>query len=117
MDTTKEYIKMCDCPEIQVQVGEYDEHNYIHLGDDFGLGNLNDQVWLPRQDQLQEMIELVDGVNYHFQDLNRHFSDWIKRHDCRWMHCTASAEQLWLAFVMKEKYNKAWNGKEWAVNV
>ena len=24
-----------------------------------------------------------------------------------------SMEQLWLAFVMKEKYNKTWNGEEW----
>jgi len=22
-------------------------------------------------------------------------------------------EQLWLAFVMKEKHNKTWNGKDW----
>ena len=26
---------------------------------------------------------------------------------------TSSMEQLWLAFVMSEKYNKIWNGKEW----
>ena len=24
-----------------------------------------------------------------------------------------SMEQLWLMFVMKEKYNKEWNGKDW----
>lgn len=24
-----------------------------------------------------------------------------------------SMEQLWLAFVMKEKYNKTWDGNEW----
>ncbi len=24
-----------------------------------------------------------------------------------------SMEQLWLAFVMKEKYNKVWDGEEW----
>jgi hypothetical protein len=24
-----------------------------------------------------------------------------------------SWEQLWLAFVMKEKYNKVWNGEDW----
>lgn len=26
-----------------------------------------------------------------------------------------SMEQLWLAFVMKGKHNKVWNGREWAV--
>jgi hypothetical protein len=24
--------------------------------------------------------------------------------------------ELWLAFVMKEKYNKIWNGKDWVKN-
>ena len=25
----------------------------------------------------------------------------------------ASMEQLWLAFVMKEKFNKTWDGEKW----
>lgn len=25
----------------------------------------------------------------------------------------AKMEQLWLAFVLKKKYNKVWDGKEW----
>jgi len=29
------------------------------------------------------------------------------------MHRHDSMEQLWLAFVMKEKYNKIWNGENW----
>jgi len=37
------------------------------------------------------------------------FDDWAKLH---WppFH---SMEQLWLAFVMKELYNKQWSGEEW----
>jgi hypothetical protein len=27
-----------------------------------------------------------------------------------------SFNELWLAFVMKEKYNKIWNGKDWVKN-
>ena len=27
-----------------------------------------------------------------------------------------SMEQLWLAFVMKKKYGKVWNGEEWEVD-
>ncbi len=26
---------------------------------------------------------------------------------------TSSYEQLWLAFIMRKKYNKFWDGKEW----
>ena len=26
-------------------------------------------------------------------------------------------EQLWLAFIMKEKYNKVWNGEDWIKEV
>lgn len=50
---------------------------------------------------------------------------WIERF-CVWARSTRfdgeissysynfdSFEQLWLAFVMKEKYSKQWNGKEW----
>ena len=28
-------------------------------------------------------------------------------------YTTFSMEQLWLAFVMKDKYDKTWDGKEW----
>lgn len=70
-----------------------------------------ESVWLPRQDQLQEiiggghpgsMMELL--VKICGWDGNAYNGDWLK---------FKSPEQLWLAFVMKKKYNKTWNGKEW----
>jgi hypothetical protein len=51
-------------------------------------------VWLPRQDQLQEMY----GT---FQECSVNGG------------VVTSMEQLWLAFVMKEKHNKVWNGNDW----
>ena len=106
----KEYVKMCEkSDEIQ---NEFEGNEY-----DIGclLSNINPKknlivfvyqllenptsfpgkeygglVWLPRQDQLQEMVE------------KDNFS--VK---------ATSMEQLWLAFVMKEKYNKQWNGEGW----
>jgi hypothetical protein len=69
--------------------------------------------WLPRQDQLQDMLpkEYVT-VDAMFNDLN----NWIFKNDDYLedtFYGNETAEQLWLAFVMKEKWNKSWNGKEW----
>jgi len=63
-------------------------------------------IWLPRQDQLQEMIkdkyeslyDLWDAFGYFFVNNDSYF------------------EQGWLMFVMKEKYNKVWNGSDWVEN-
>ena len=71
-------------------------------------------IWLPRQDQLQEMLENADFYN----DL-RSLMEWTRKgpsgEDWRSDYSSRfkSAEQLWLAFVMHEKYNKVWNGSEW----
>ncbi len=65
-------------------------------------------IWLPRQDQLQAMATLPIARLVHvFQEFIRDsaiagiFSQY------------KSMEQLWLAFVMKEKHDKTWNGEEW----
>ena len=72
-------------------------------------------IWLPRQDQLQEMVTLlfcsVGGECFlldYFYTFYKSLKEKIKG---------MSMEQLWLAFVMKEKYQKTWNGKDWEKNV
>ena len=67
-------------------------------------------IWLPRQDQLQGMVKGIYEFKlcaeyqmvYHFQKFTKKckFTDW-------------SMEQLWLAFVMKEKYQKTWESENW----
>ena len=65
-------------------------------------------IFLPRQDQLQEMIDW-SGFSYivsmqcykidaFYRTLN-YFPD--------------SMEQLWLAFVMHKKHGKRWDGEKW----
>lgn len=69
-----------------------------------------DAVWLPRQDQLQEMISLknpVEAVLLYKRFLNRFNAFYSGDKTCH------SMEQLWLTFAMKENYKKVWNGKEW----
>ena len=68
-------------------------------------------VYLPLQDQLQEMI----GDFGKCQDILHEYLS--SRVGCPmselWPSPILSMEQLWLAFVMQEKYNKIWDGKDW----
>ena len=125
MDTTPEYIKMCVAAvEIQALApgrdGTYfEEHNFI--ADE--LGNIAKEdngyyymlsgekhIWLPRQDELQEMVKessLSESLTafYHWNyDIG-----FIWKSDKEF----TSMEQLWLAYVMQELYQKTWNGSDW----
>ena len=125
MDTSETYIKMSDTPEIQSQIEYYRERPKFPLNSFWmcyagiasglcmwlrdGDGNAK-YIWLPTQSQLQEMVEhhvakawfgaqAVCLVTRKQEDIDK------------WM--SMSFEQLWLGFVMKEKYNKVWNGEAW----
>lgn len=68
-------------------------------------------IWLPRQDQLQEMItpDLYGWESIDSKDRLDFFYGYIDgQGDPEY-----SMEELWLAFVMKEKYGKSWNGEDW----
>ncbi len=130
------YIKMCDCPEIQEDTG------YLLDGNDF---RSSDGTWLPRQDQLQEMVnpEHMKGIisfnlirsfsNFCLPEIVFHHESLEAYRECedeekkrayenrieagyehqRYIAQFTSMEQLWLAFVMKEKYRKVWEGNKW----
>ncbi len=106
MDTSKEYVKMCkELPD-----------NFINLAKD-RTGLYLGGVRIYEQDRLQEMLidhrmvigsdifTLVYGI-YSFAEDNRNLNN-------KPVLPFHSMEQLWLAFVMKEKFNKIWNGKDW----
>lgn len=65
-------------------------------------------IWLPRQDELQRM--LIPSPYRDYRNLLSFFFDWI---DWDNLPASSSMEQLWLDFVMKEKYGKIWNGDDW----
>jgi len=115
MDTSKEYLKMCEkAGEIQ-RVHQWQEGDcFINPSGFLGFycgqcsseyGFYEKSVWLPRQDQLQEMIG--GDIQYRWDRCNEFWFDIT--------HSVGSFEQLWLAFVMKEKFNKIWNGEEWVI--
>ncbi len=142
MDTTPEYIKMCEkAGEIQEEWmpdegdvffiknghfsngsepcnGEtwYDRGDIVYCGDGVypNKNELaeNNYVWLPRQDQLQEILSCSIG-----EGMNRlwvYFHEWFCKIGAV-EYSKSSWERLWLAFVMEKKYGKVWNGEEWEV--
>jgi len=115
MDTSETFIKMCDCPEIQelhpqlmiASIEHYYKGVYQYEIDSEGVVRFwtgHYFIWLPRQDQLQAMMgETIWLLLIHF---GKFLTD-------GYVHRFTSMEQLWLAFVMKENYNKTWNSEEW----
>ena len=73
-----------------------------------GCGGEGKHIFLPRQDQLQEMV-LESNHPDELLKIIGHFHDFA----CGVTPQFDSMEQLWLAFVMKERYSKIWNGEEW----
>jgi len=67
--------------------------------------SISDVIWIPRQDQLQQMIS--DDIGHLVSNIKVFFESRIVPETC------GSMEQLWLAFVMREKFSKTWDGGEW----
>ena len=132
MDTSETYIKMCEkAEEIQTksqpvhimesrQVFVYDgDEVWFHYTVGEGRDMVINKVWLPRQDQLQEMVgtfpkafeKLVNEVGIN--DFNYGLEEMFEWGLFGQYSSLASMEQLWLAFVMKDKFNKVWDGKKW----
>ena len=116
MDLSKEYIAMCDCPE--VQDGKMTKQDDVILcscgrpwiADLHTKAEAKDRInhrriWLPRQDQLQEIVD-----NYTTGDLLLQINKFYLHSDYT---PSTSMEQLWLAFVMWELHQKKWDGKSW----
>lgn len=130
MDTSKIYILMA---EKAVEVQELWEPiaGDVHTGykwreiyilnnadedDEFNICGLKPNIWLPRQDQLQGMVIDKYVPKYGFNGFTGWFHDFAKEfeymdngNDKRF----TSMEQLWLAFVVAELYQKHWDGKDW----
>ncbi len=121
MDCSKEYILMCDKAEeiqnlkrikygFELKYGDYyttpDERIKICLYSEspkFDLGS--GMIFLPRQDQLQEMVE---GSLWSKVDNLKHELDMcVNRVE------NITLEKAWLFYVMRRKYDKTWSGKEW----
>lgn len=103
MDTSKEYIEMCEkATEIQ-KIGKRYLGVFPNIPTDiFRAGKVDAFVWLPRQDQLLEMIK---GDFIETCDYIGHFSE-------RFIELK-TPEKILLKIVMEETYHKQWTGENW----
>lgn len=113
MDTSETYIKMRLAAIPDLGMGKPAEafaswatdFVFIDSKGDWYYSDETRACQLESQDQLQEIvlekgqipISLIGKVA-HYNSIPMWMNTW---------------EQYWLAFVMKEKYNKTWNGEEW----
>ena len=115
MDCSVEYIEMCrKANEIQnkpVPLCFINYENvYIDYSGNFWSLEKHQQGWLPRQDQLQDVVfdETVGLQSRCYAIYN--FSISFEKSGGNSIIIDGSMEQLWLAFVMLEKFNKKWDG-------
>ena len=132
MDTTKTHIKMCK-KAVEIQKLEpcktkvFEEGNWYYYQGKVCIQEYEDvmdnAIWLPRQDQLQEIAiferDRLGGRQTSAFELLDAFHIFCCVKTTGMFHeeeFQLSMEQLWLAFVMKEKYGKLWNGEDWVKN-
>lgn len=68
--------------------------------------------WLPTQEQLQEM---VFSERAGVQTIATAMEQFSKSDIGCSISIMGDMNELWLAFAMKEKYNKVWNCKKWVI--
>lgn len=119
IDTSEQYIKMCDNKKIQdslpkeddfyicfIQHGKY----YIQMQPRKKIirypGRYR-KIKLPTQGQIKEMIKPRSRLYFLLKDIQVF----------QVKHTTSigieTMEQLWLAFYMYEKHSKVWSGEKW----
>ena len=117
MDNTINYIKMCEKAE---EIQEYGLGLRMDNSSIFVAGERT--VWLPRQDQLQEMVQgereicwLIDVFTVFAKDavFDMDSPSGAITTNSTYAQQFTSMEQLWLAFVEKENYGKVWDGEDW----
>ena len=92
-------------------------------GNQYGGIEIKDFIWLPTQEQLQKMILKIFSPFTKIIKFSEFASNYVKLYrdtkyeDLYWrdLYPTAieSMNELWLMYVMYEKYHKIWTGEKW----
>lgn len=133
IDTSEEYFDMSrEAKEIQEgwspQIGDFVYQNHptskewicgIIAYPESVTKNIEIIAWLPRQDQLQNILKKDLDKQLTFwhtiMDFERYFKA-IWRDECKNDYPNeVNLDRLWLNFFMKKKYNKTWSGKNWVL--
>jgi hypothetical protein len=134
MDTTSKFIKMCQTEEIQSgwrpgngdfffeQNGRNPLESYVSIWihGSAWCYDAKGKYWLPRQDQLQDILSDAVAVGYLINGLDAFYDPerYCTHADepCRKCQDIGSRrrltydtmEQWWVGFVMHERFNKFW---------
>ena len=129
MDISEEYIKMCDCGEVQGQWNKKDnEYSISYENKDIWIsheGNFTykSDIWLPTQAQIQAILYLPNDKGLPMKLAQ--FAGWADvffwhkegspypNKGYRIANFCESWEQLWLAYYMWQEHLKIWDGKKW----
>jgi hypothetical protein len=126
MDKSSQYIRMCESAKV-IQEKWKPEFGDFFVSMSLGLTSLCQPitsalekeasylekikaVWLPRQDQLQEMVIENHAMPW---DLALAFSNVLMGDNASYFDSFDSMDKLWLAFIMLAKYKKQWKEGEW----
>ena len=125
MDTSKLYIDMCrKAEEIQKQwiptmgdftatpSGYFNVIKFIESRGNEGADFDDEDIWLPRQDQLQNVGWDHQGLKINKIQYTVYRISWVDELSIEEVF-GSSLEQCWLRFIMSYKYSKQWNGKDW----
>lgn len=137
MDKYKEYIPMCEkAKEIHnlwepkngdIVIVKGASHHFVINPNPFDVNLGEDKkrfIWLPRQEDLQNMLfGDIDGdrkTKYWWMGDKGNLDRFQEIVDINWCDYFwglsdpyPSLEQLWLAYVMFELYDKIWDGNDW----
>ena len=124
MDTSEQYFKMSNCPEVQDEYFNIPKMMaYFYSVDaDFVYANYEkpkdkdcEDWWCPTQDQIQEMMKSHTQPQYLIMSLVMFMQSqqkFYKKRKAKRLYPIGSMEQLWLAFYMFKNHQKFWNSKE-----
>ena len=92
------------------------ESGYMGIDENDVNNDKDHYVWLPKQDQLQDMCADLNEFKPIYS--LSYVTMWAEAQgfDCGandYAESLNSLEQVWLAYVMDENYHKKWNGSEW----
>ena len=127
MNFTDNYIEMC-INNVNIQnlcrhnKGDWfynGEKPYLYCKSGLGSSNPHDYSWLPTLEQLWNILHKYyevcnDSPVRWGKSINKFimvalYEETISIHD----YCLADMKEYLLYFVMRNVYNRSWNGKEW----
>ncbi len=122
MDTSQQYVEMCrKAIELQnewkpladdqvyfnneITIVAFNEQIFTKIRDNL-VNKTMKVIWLPRQDQLQDIYPGKEMSVYHYLVDIARFNDEFNTY-------SLTMENFLLQYVMFKKFKKAWNGKNW----